>query len=101
MKGVTIAIFSMRAGAMEEGEVFSQTYLEDVQFVLSRTNHHHHKVNKKGVRIPTINFLAQLCQISVCVLFLRGRRHKPTLSLNKTNADLRLAVLCSILYFVV
>ena len=58
----------MMAGGMEEGEVLSQTYLEDVQFVLSRTNHHHHKVNKKGVRIPTVNFLAQLCQILLCTI---------------------------------
>ena len=32
----------------EEGNAFCQKYSEDVQFVLSRTNHHHHKWTKKG-----------------------------------------------------
>ena len=34
-----------------EGETFRRNYLEDVQFVLSRTNHHHHKMTKHG-RVP-------------------------------------------------
>ena len=37
--------------AQLEGETFSRNYLEDVQFILSRTNHHHHKMTKHG-RVP-------------------------------------------------
>ena len=38
--------------AKKDGVNFSEVYFEDVQFVLSRTNHHHHKLNKNGERIP-------------------------------------------------
>ena len=34
--------------AKAEGSLFETQYLEDVQFVVSRTNHHHHKLNSKG-----------------------------------------------------
>ena len=37
--------------AQLEGETFSRNYVEDVQFILSRTNHHHHKMTKHG-RVP-------------------------------------------------
>ena len=37
------------ARAKAEGAVFKAAYLEDVQFVLSRTNHHHHRLTKKGL----------------------------------------------------
>ena len=37
--------------ARQDGEAFIRSYMEDVQFVLSRTNHHHHKWTKHG-RVP-------------------------------------------------
>ena len=39
------------ADARRDGETFRQKYMEDVQFVLSRTNHHHHRWTKHG-RVP-------------------------------------------------
>ena len=38
--------------ARAEGAAFEKSYLEDVQFVVSRTNHHFHKLNRKGERVP-------------------------------------------------
>ena len=38
--------------ARAEGSTFEKSYLEDVQFVVSRTNHHFHKLNRKGERVP-------------------------------------------------
>ena len=46
--GVTRLIQKWFEERKEEGKFFSKKYLTDVQFVLSRTNHHHHKWTKKG-----------------------------------------------------
>ena len=52
-KGTSDVSFDTRYdAAKKDGVNFSELYSEDVQFVLSRTNHHHHKLNKKGERVP-------------------------------------------------
>ena len=44
---------AMVSEAHAEGAKFLETYLEDVQFVLSRANHHHHKMTKDVPKTKT------------------------------------------------
>ena len=61
----TTAEFSTRLkAAIEEGQNFKKVFLEDVQFVLSRTAHHHHKMTAKG-RMP-LNDCQKKGQKTIC-----------------------------------
>jgi hypothetical protein len=54
------------AEVMQEAKEFTAAYFKDIQFVQSRTNHHHHKMTKNG-RVPLTSCQKKgKAQVKVC-----------------------------------